>query len=264
MSQTTSFAKRVGLPSLALPVFYWALFVPPGSGPAVEAAGRTPEQLRALTADLQSLMRSGKFDQALEPALQLTSVQPGNHAYLRNLAQIYHGLGRFADEARTWESFEESAPLPAEACPQIGIAYFKLARFEEAGRALEHCFELDKDNADSVFYLALTLERRGNAEKAAEVYRTGLTIAPDYGDLQVGLARTQLHLGKPAEARQAAERVLAHDPSNTDALLVAGLASWRVGDRQAARTYLEKGSHLAPDYTDFRTALNSMAKEPGQ
>jgi tetratricopeptide (TPR) repeat protein len=261
MSRPTSFAKRVGLPTLALPVFYWALFVPPGPGPAAKIAGSTPEQLRQMTADTQSLIHDGKFAQALEPALQLTSAEPGNHAYLRNLAQVYHGLGRFADEARTWELFEEAAPLPAEACPQVGIAYFKLARFEEASRALEHCFELDKDNADSIFYLALSWERQGNAEKAAAVYRKGLAIAPDYGDLQIGLARTALHLGKPAEARQAAELVLAREPSNTDALLVAGLASWRVGDRQAARTYLEKGSRLAPEYTDFRTALDSMDKE---
>jgi hypothetical protein len=49
-----------------------------------------------------------------------------------------------------------------------------------------------------------------------------------------------------------------------DALLVAGLASWRAGDRQTARNYLEKGSQLAPGYADFRTALETMAKETGQ
>jgi cytochrome c-type biogenesis protein CcmH/NrfG len=90
-----------------------------------------------------------------------------------------------------------------------------------------------------------------------------LVAAPDYVDLQVGLARTDLHLGKSKEARQAAEQVLAREPSNVDALLVAGLASWHAGDRQTARDYLEKGSRLAPADADFRTALESMAKEAG-
>jgi tetratricopeptide (TPR) repeat protein len=261
---TTSFAKRVGLPSVALLVFYWALFVPPGSPRGAETAVRTPEQLRRLTTDSQSLIRAGKFEQALEPALQLTAAEPGNHAYLRDLALVYNRLGRFADESRTWELFEESAPLPAEACPQIGVSYMKQSRVEEASRAFEHCYELDKDNVDSLFYLAQTWERRGNPERAAGLYRTGLAIAPDNVDLQVGLARTELHLGKPKEARQAAERVLASEPSNTDALLVAGLASWRVGDRQMARSYLEKGSQLSPGDGDFRTALESMAREARQ
>jgi tetratricopeptide (TPR) repeat protein len=217
------------------------------------------EQLRLLRADSESLIHARKFEQALEPALQLTAAEPGNHAYLRNLAQIYNGLGRFAEEARTWELFEESAPVPIEACPQIGIAYLKQTRVEEAFHALEHCYELDKDNADSIFYLALTWERKGNPARAAELYRQGLVIAPDYVDLQVGLARTDLHLGKSKEARQAAEQVLAREPSNIDALLVAGLASWHAGDSQTARDYLEKGARLAPGDADFNTALQSMA-----
>jgi tetratricopeptide (TPR) repeat protein len=258
---TMSVAKRIALPSLALPVFYWALFVPPGSGSGVGTPGPKLEQLRVLRTDSESLIHGGKFEQALEPALQLTAAEPGNHAYLRNLAQIYNGLGRFADEARTWELFEESAPVPIEACPQIGIAYLKQARVEEALRALEHCYQLDKENADSIFYLALTWERKGDSQRAAELYQKGLAVAPDYVDLQVGLARTDLHLGKSKEARQAAEQVLAREPSNVDALLVAGLASWHAGDRQTARDYLEKGSRLAPADADFSTALASITKE---
>jgi tetratricopeptide (TPR) repeat protein len=264
MSGTTDFAKRVGLASLALLVFYWALFVPPGSATSAETAARTPEQLRRLTADTQSLIHAGKFEQALQPALELTAAEPGNHAYLRDLALVYEGLGRFADESRTWELFEEAAPLPVEACPQIGISYLNQSRGEEASRALEHCHELDKDNTDTLYYLALTWERRGNPERAAGLYRTGLALAPDYVDLQVGLARANLHLGKSAEARQAAELVLAREPSNTDALLVAGLASWRVGDRQMAQNYLERGSQLAPKDADFRAALENIAKEARQ
>ncbi len=261
---TSSFAKRVGLPSLALPVFYWALFVPPGSGTGAGTSEPKPDQLRLLRTDSESLINAGKFEQALKPALQLTAAEPGNHAYLRSLAQVYNGLGRFADEAHTWESFEESAPVPIEACPQIGIAYLKQTRVEEAFRVLEHCYELDKDNADSIFYLALTWERKGNPGRAAELYRQGLAVAPEYTDLQVGLARTDLHLGKSKEAREAAEQVLSREPSNVDALLVAGLASWHAGDRQAARGYLEKGSRLAPADADFSTALASMAKEVAQ
>jgi len=262
MPDTTSFAKRVGLPSLALPVFYWAMFVPPGSGSGVGASGPNLEQLRVMKIDSESLIRAGKFQQALEPALKLTAAEPGNHAYLRNLAQVYNGLGRFADEARTWELFEESAPVPIEACPQIGIAYLKQTRAEEALRALERCYELDKDNADSIFYLALIWERKGNPTRAAELYRKGLLVAPEYVELQLGLARTDLHLGKSKEARQAAEQVLVREPSNVDALLVAGLASWRTGDRKIARDYLEKGSRLVPGDADFRVALESMKNEP--
>jgi tetratricopeptide (TPR) repeat protein len=260
MSSTPSFATRVGLPSLALLIFYWALLVPFGSR-FKHGSARTPEQMRRLIEQTQSLMSAGKFTLALEPALALAAADPESHVYLRHLAQIYHGLERWPDEAHAWEQFQEHAPLPVEACPQIGIAYLKQSRIDEASRAFQHCYDLDNENADSIFYLALSFERKGDLQRAAEFYQHGLKINPDYADLQVGLARTQLQMGRPEQARRGIEKVLEQEPSNVDALLVAGLASWRSGDRRAARGYLEKGSRLSPGYADFRTALESMARE---
>jgi tetratricopeptide (TPR) repeat protein len=252
--------KRVGLPSLALAVFYWTLFVPPESGSA-SAAARTPDQMRSLMEHTRNLIGAKKFEQALEPALQLAAAEPGNHSYLRYVAQAYQGLQRYEDEARAWEMFQEHAPLPIEACPQVGIAYLNQSKAEQAFKALEHCYQLDHENVDSIFYLALSLERKGQAARAAKLYREGLRMAPGYTDLEIGLARATLHLGQAAQARQAVEKVLARQPSNVDALLVAGLAAWRTGDRAAARAHLEKGIKLSPGYTDFRTALDGIARE---
>lgn len=257
MWNSRSFVVRVGPPSLALVVFYWALFIPPGAASRATDAS-TGDQTRLALEEARRLVRAHEFSKALEPALRLRDADPNNHAYLRLLAEAYHGAGNFGEEARTWESFMEHAPLPFEACPQIGLAYQKQSKTDEALNAFQRCYELDHRDSDSIFYFALALERKGDYARAEGLYRQGLRLAPDYADLAVGSARCMLHLGKAEQAEKAIKQVLARHPENVDALLVAGLASWRTGDRAGAKTYLEKGAALAPNDGDFRSALTGV------
>src|SRR5580698_4161655 len=114
---------RLILPSLALWLFHWILFVhPPGqSGPA--ASGLTPEQIRKLREQSSEYLNAHQYSEALNALLRLHNADPENHTYLSNLATTYGRLGRADEEVRYWEMFFERAPLPIEACPQIGLAY---------------------------------------------------------------------------------------------------------------------------------------------
>jgi hypothetical protein len=74
----------------------------------------------------------------------------------------------------------------------------------------------------------------------------GHEISPRYADLTVGLARTELSMGRKAEARNLILQALDRTPDNPDALLAAGIILARTGDRQAARRYLEHGVEVSP------------------
>jgi len=193
--------------------------------------------------------------------LRLHQADPANPTYLNDLATTYGKLGRTSEEVRYWEMFFERAPLPIEACPQIGLAYQKLARTDEAVHAFERCLALDSANSDSLFYLAHAHERKGEFTRAADLYKRGLVIAPDYLDLRIGLARVELNLGQPQLAREMSLQVLRQFAGNSDALLVAGLACWRSGDRAAARGYLEKGAKLSGNSSDFQVALAGLSQD---
>ena len=117
------------------------------------------------------------------------------------------------------------------------------------------------DSPEERFFLAHALEHKGEFARAADLYQRGAVIAPNYIDLRIGLARVELHLGQTKEARQMSLQVLHQFGDNADALLVAGLASWRSGDRDAARVYLEKGAKLARNDSDFQIALARLAEE---
>jgi Flp pilus assembly protein TadD len=76
--------------------------------------------------------------------------------------------------------------------------------------------------------------------------------------MTVGLARTELSLGRQAEARKLVMQALDGSPDNADALLEAGIILTRAGDKQAARRYLQHGVEVSPNYEEMRTALAAL------
>jgi tetratricopeptide (TPR) repeat protein len=250
----------IGSPLLVACVYLVALYKPwlhtafaPGRITA-EESGKLWEQCNAL-------YRAGKYQQALPAVLKLHESYPGNHIYIEMASDIYDHLGRYEEEAAFWEQYFDRAPNPVTACPQIGQAYWKQGKQQEAISAFERCLALDPENSDSIFFFAHALELSGETERAGELYQRGLKIAPRYSDLQLGLARVRLRQGREAEARQMALNVLRKDTQNVDALLVAGLAYSREDNFARARQYLEDGVKLSDGYLDFHFALARLDEQ---
>ena len=129
----------------------------------------TVDESRTLLARSRKLLAQGKDREALKPALELYQAYPENHIYSQTLAQIYHRLGQYKEEAEYWEKFIAQAPLPMEACPDIGQAYWKQGRPKEAIAALEKCLTFDAEDHDTLFELAYAREREGSYKQAAAV-----------------------------------------------------------------------------------------------
>jgi tetratricopeptide (TPR) repeat protein len=246
--------SKLGPPTLALVAVCLALITLPPHR-AASAAAMTSGELRTLVEQSKAALGAGNYTEALGAYTTLHQADPNNPAYARELATIYGALHRPADEIRLWEQFLRNAPLPAEACPHLGVAYRNTGNQLQALKAFERCYGYDHNNTDAIFNYALALERQGDFPQAERLYEQGLKIRATYLDLRTGLARAALHQGHSAQAAREVARVLQQEPTNVDALLVAGLAAQREGDAQAARQYLARGLKLAPEYEEFKTAL---------
>jgi tetratricopeptide (TPR) repeat protein len=128
---------------------------------------------------------------------------------------------------------------------------------------LKRCWEFEPTNSDMILFYAIELEHNGERKHAHDLYVKGHEISPHYGDIMVGLARTDLYLGQTAEARTLILQVLEHSPDSADALLAGGIIMARTGDRQTARRYLQHGVEVSPTYDDMRTALAAIGGPAG-
>jgi tetratricopeptide (TPR) repeat protein len=250
----------IALP-VVLAIVYVGVVLKPFHHASVPAVQITTADSAELWDRCNSLYRQGKYQDVLVDLSKLLEAYPGNHMYLEMAAQVYDQLGDYQREAEYWEKYFDHAPNPVTACPQIGQVYRKQGKQKEALDAFERCLAQDPANADSIFYLAHALEMAGQTDRASELYARGLKLAPDYTDLQIGLARVQLRQGKLKDARANIMPTLSRTPVNVDGLLVAGLVLRREGDLLGAKQYLERGVQMSDGYLDIHLALAEIAEQ---
>jgi len=257
-------ALTAAIPLLFLALAYVALFSRYRLfGPRDQRIVLTQEQSQRLTDRSKSLMDEGRYSDALAPTLTLSQAYPDNHIYLGHLADIYDHLGRYGDEAHAWEQFMNRAPVPVEACPKIGQAYWKQGdKFEaQAVAAYQRCLALDPSNTDSIFYLAHALEMSNQWPQAADYYQKGLAISPDYTDLALGLARCWVRLDKLDDAQKLALQVLSKHPDSSGAFLVLGMVDLHQENYAGAKKQLTHGVELSDSDPDFHFLLARVAED---
>jgi len=254
---------RFAVPCAILYIFFYTLVINPPIEDEDRHKGLSPEDVRILRAKGATLMDAEQFDEAEEVYVKLHKEFSDNAVYSANLARIRHSQDRFDEEAALWEEYLQHSPTPVEGCPQIGFAYRAAGEREKALDAQKRCWEFEPTNSDMILFYALELEHNGDKKRAHELYSKGHEISPRYGDIMVGLARTDMSLGQTAEARTLILQVLERSPDSADALLAAGMILARTGDRQAARRYLQHGVEVSPTYEDMQIALAALGGSPG-
>jgi tetratricopeptide (TPR) repeat protein len=210
----------------------------------------------------QVALRAQHFEEALLPLEELTRLQPKNHVYWWQRAIVTGNLHRPREEIDALERFVKLSTLPDEACPRLGVLYRELGLRREALDAFERCANFAPNDSEMAFYLGHAYEMDGQIERALAVYTEALRHNVN-ADVEAGVGRMLLRQGKPAAAYQAVAAVLARQPNNADALLVAGLALTRQGKHKEAKVLLERGvAHH--DGSDLRYALGMIAEVQGK
>jgi tetratricopeptide (TPR) repeat protein len=194
---------------------------------------------------------------------QLLADDPDNHIYMKQMTIALHELGRYAEEAATWERYMLVAPTPDHGCPMIAEAWQKAGKPDRALAAYERCYQLLPQDTDGIFYLARAYERARRGREAKALYQKGLELAPNYSDMAVGLGRTYLGEEKPDVAEGLVRGVLAKNPEDSDALLVLGMALRDQGKLAEARVAFLKGIAVAPRYSDFHYMMGRLAEDEG-
>ena len=246
---------------LILMLYAWVL----GSSARTEPADSGDMAAERWLASSRDAFESARYEDALQPMIELTRVFPNQQVYAERLAVIYQHLGRPADEAVAWERVVAVSPTPVDACPALPDAYVRAEGLSaRALDAFERCVALDPKNGDMLFNLGHARERTGRSDLAVAAYREAVRIDRHASDSQLGIARLDLRAGRVDQAEHAAVSVLESYPNHTDALLIAGVSAQRSGRGAEARRYLERALTVEEHYVDVHIAIGILDFSEGR
>ncbi len=162
---------------------------------------------------------------ALERALEL---RPKDAKVLGVLGQAYYKLGRFDDAGRVWQRLVDDNPVEPGARVNLGLAYLKAKRHPDAVKQLEIALDLNPEHKKAMGYLGLALLESGNLTRARECFqRAGSEhMVARCDDLIAGRASAVAAASASEETAEAAEQAAATpEPVRTPA--PGGLAAVR-------------------------------------
>lgn len=150
-----------------------------------------------------------------------------------------------------------------------GLVMLLLKRLDSAQALLERVALLQPDNGQAHSYLGDVYDLKGDNARAAEHYRRAVELLPpDFPPARVarlklmvidGLAH--LNQGRPAEAAQVFEEVLALDPGNRAARVSLATAYRNLGEPAKAEALLLKLLEQNPADLDARLRLGALYLE---
>jgi tetratricopeptide (TPR) repeat protein len=178
----------------------------------------------------------------------------------------------FTFDPRLLESlFTELAP-PPEPVPQVVVEadaftmaadYLSTGLYDRAMAEASRAIARGADAAEGNALLGDILCRQGAYGDALEKYRAARQANPEHLRAQRGEAQTLLLLGRGAEAREAAEHVLASAPTDVDALMLVATCRFEAGDPAAALEALETARDIAPSRADVLRWIGNITRALG-
>lgn len=210
---------------------------------------------------LAALFKSqGRVGDALEVLKTGMERLPDNYEIFLTRVSVLTAAGRYAEVVRALES---GAPARVDLDPEIwnelGIAYSRTGRPDEAEAAFDRALSLDPDHPAALsnkgtLYLsrALATGESGLLGKAAACFEQAVAVDPAYAPAYNGLGAARKRAGDPAGAVAAWEKALALDPASGNALYNLGVAYLEQGRTSEARELLLRyksrfESSLPPD-----------------
>jgi tetratricopeptide (TPR) repeat protein len=155
-------------------------------------------------------------------------------------------------------------PNAAEACNNLGYAFQRLNRFEEAMTWHQEALRLFPDFAEARNNLGADLQQLGRLEEAEFQYREVLRINPHLAEAHSNLGDVLLKKGKVEESLAHINTALRIDPAYPDAHNNLGGVLQRMGKTEEAAAQYQAALRLKPDYPEAHNNLGAVLSRMGR
>ena len=203
-----------------------------------------------------SLHQSGRRAEAAAAYQIVLAREPANPDALHAFGVLRHQAGDSEASAALITRAIALCPNCAEFHFNLGLALFRLARFDDAAAAFAQASRHQPDWPLPHYDLGNALHAAGRSEQAARAYRAALKLQPGFVQAEVNMANALKAAGKRAQAISAYRRVLRRHPDLPEVHNNLGAALVDDGETAAAEAAFREAIRLRPDFAE---ALGNLA-----
>jgi tetratricopeptide (TPR) repeat protein len=194
----------------------------------------------------QRLLDAGQYEQAIAPLHEATRLAPNNPAVFANLGQACLLTRRIPQAITCLRRAIALAPSVARPHYNLGLALQQAGDDPGALTAYRRAIARDPTMAEAHVRLADLLWQRGRRREAAAAYEQASRASPDTTFGRLAGAKAMTVLDRPKEAEERLRKLIARDPSCTEAHLVLAHVLQGSGRFDDAAASYERALALAP------------------
>lgn len=198
---------------------------------------------------VDSALRAGGFNAAVQVALQAHAAGVEDAAVLNLAASAYYRDGRLDEAAQLLRRAQALAPGDPNVLNSLGVCLRALGKTEEALQAYDAALRIDPEMAAAHCNRGAVLNDLQDIGAARAAYERASDLDPRYVEPLAALASLDAKAGDVASAEARAARALALAPSNVTARIALASAGLQKGDLAAASqrlSALRNDSSLTP------------------
>jgi tetratricopeptide (TPR) repeat protein len=188
--------------------------------------------------------------------LMLIAVPLGIGAYQRNFV--------WKNEVLLWEDVVRKSPGKARGHNNLGLAYYKQGRVEEAIQQYLTAIKLKPDYLEAHQNLGGTYAKQGRVEEAIQEYLTALRLKPDYPGAHNNLGLAYYNQGRLEEAIKEYAEALRLKPDFAEAHYNLGLVYYDQRRLDEAIKEYTSALKLKPDYLEAHQNLAGVYYHQGR
>lgn len=206
------------------------------------------------------LYTSGKYDQAEERAVALTSIYPRHPFSWKVLGALYNRKGKLSDALVAMKKSVLLSPQDCEAHNNLSNAYRRLGKLKEAELHINKALTINPQYAEAYNNQGNILFERRKIKEAQDSYGHAIALNPSYAEAHNNLGNLQEQNGCSEEAEINLKQAIALNPKYSEAYNNLGHLLARQGRKGEAISAYIQAINLRPTYNNAQIGLASALR----
>lgn len=229
-----------------------------------------PKQLEQLTAELNALAGSHRYDLTRDVATRILALDPNHFGALIFLAHAQYQAARASGSDDDFTAMRRTIERALSAYPLEADLYYLLyhyylwyggAQYIQARNCLLTAIKLQPTTAEYYRQLGEIYLINREADKAAGYLQEAVRLSPDVAEYRSRLALALLRQHKIRESRDMAEQALRDAPDDMRVLDSVGMIYILLGDLDKADRFFRDAIRRDPTYNYFHQHMDWIKRE---